>query len=277
MSPSQRRILSFVTRVVCPTLGCLALAFLVANAATRSESLACDRTEGTCRWTRTTFFTSPAARAFPVASVRDVRFVDKLGKHGRQAETVLVFDSGNQFRVAAADHDEAKARHARIAHFFDGHTSTLTDTSEPSVGAFVASVVLVLGALALAIGNTRKWRHAPAPQVDGGSPPPTQPAPSVAWWRRPPFMLATVIGLGGLAQVALLLHASHAQGTLELDCRARCRFQGAECLPGGNVSMALEPGDYTVDVWSPHGEALWAPRTATVRIGERTRFVCTPP
>ena len=96
-------------------------------------------------------------------------------------------------------------------------------------------------------------------------------------WRKTALVFGLFIGLGGLAQVALMLYASTHQGTIELDCRSRCRFQGTECLPGGRVSMALDPGDYTVDLWASHGDALWIPRAVTVRLGETTPFVCTTP
>ena len=85
-----------------------------------------------------------------------------------------------------------------------------------------------------------------------------------------------MIALACAAQGILMLVSARTQGTLELECRGRCRFQGGECLPGGSVSMALDPGSYSVEVWTPQTEPPWTGRPVTIRVGEVTRFDCLP-
>jgi len=85
-----------------PALGCALLAVVFAGAGASSRALACDRAAGRCTWT-TGGWPAGDERTFAIASVREVRLVEGLGKHGRQAETALVFASGHELRLARAD------------------------------------------------------------------------------------------------------------------------------------------------------------------------------
>lgn len=276
MPSFSHRTADFAAKVLGPTLIGLLLTFLLANAATRHEVLACDRAEDVCRWSRSSLFASSDTHAFPVTAVRDVRYVDKLGKNNQRARSVLVFASGNDFALREADTDDAASRHTRVARFFGGGGATLLEADEPSAFLLGVACLGLLGTVAFAIRGTVKWRRSPTTR---SSPPPPAPfpAPPPHRWRKTALLFGGFITVGGLAQIALVLHATKNQGTLEFDCRGRCRFQGTECLPGGRFSMTLDPGDYTVDLWASHGEALWLPRRVTVRVGEHTTFVCDPP
>jgi len=62
---------------------------------------------------------------------------------------------------------------------------------------------------------------------------------------------------------------------LEIDCRGRCRVDGADCLPGGTIRIYLAPGEAkVVQLWVAPGK--WRVEQLTVPRGERRVFVCPP-
>ena len=87
-------------------------------------------------------------------------------------------------------------------------------------------------------------------------------------------LLLGVAALALVVQAAFLIVASQTQGTLELECRQRCRFLGGECLPGGSLRSSLDPGDHMIEVWTGAGPDLWRPKTFTIAVGEVTRVTC---
>ena len=54
----------------------------------------------------------------------------------------------------------------------------------------------------------------------------------------------------------------------------RCKFQGGELLPGGEMSMVLSPGEYIVEVFDPSVEGGWRTETFEVREGQSLTYVC---
>lgn len=106
---------------------------------------------------------------------------------------------------------------------------------------------------------------------------PSAPAPSIGR-RRWLLVGGTIVAIAGVLGVQLVFEASarRTQGTLDVTCRQRCRYGGAECLPGGAWRASVDPGQYTIDVFDPDSPSRWRPVTATVRLGETTHFVCEP-
>jgi hypothetical protein len=91
---------------------------------------------------------------------------------------------------------------------------------------------------------------------------------------RPLVAIATLIVAGAAGSLVFRHVASQNQGTLELRAEQRCRFQGMEILPGGEMSIGLDPGPYSIEVWSPDAEDHWEPREVLLVKDETTTFVC---
>ncbi|MBC7975511.1 MAG: hypothetical protein H7138_11050, partial [Myxococcales bacterium] len=100
-----------------PTLACVLIAILLFGAGTSETSLRCERASGTCTWRRSSVYAA-SERSFRIADVREVRFVDGLGKHGRDARTTLVFASGGELGLAHGTRDTARARFTTMHSFF---------------------------------------------------------------------------------------------------------------------------------------------------------------
>jgi len=81
-------------------------------------------------------------------------------------------------------------------------------------------------------------------------------------------LLAAALGFG----IEALVESSG--GRVSFQVEQRCKFQGAELLPGAAMSMTLAPGSYTVEIFDPHAPGLWRTDTFEVREGEPTRYVC---
>lgn len=85
---------------------------------------------------------------------------------------------------------------------------------------------------------------------------------------------AFVLATGGTA--LMTWHANRTQGWLELRAAARCKFQGAEILPGGWTRMSLDPGRYEVEIYDPALPGKWERRSFEIRVGEETFVTCRP-
>lgn len=110
-------------------------------------------------------------------------------------------------------------------------------------------------------------------------PSPTAPPSSAAASerRRLPrsvIVLGAVVAVAIAAQLVVPRLVQRDHGTLVLDCRTRCRFQGMECLPGGSVEMSLPAGSHAIEVWAPDAPGGWRPEQIPIRVGERIQFVC---
>jgi hypothetical protein len=64
------------------------------------------------------------------------------------------------------------------------------------------------------------------------------------------------------------------QGTLEIHCHHRCRFQGMDCRPGGAVSGSYDPGQYEIEVFDPKAPGGWRLERARVERDKTTVFRC---
>jgi hypothetical protein len=224
--------------------------------ALRRTDLTCDRT--TCVYND--------EHSFPTASVREVRFVEGLGKNRRNAESQLVFASGHELRLGYDDTDSARETHRTLKAFFAGETDALHFSSKGSPWFFAIAAACAIAAVVFGVR---------AYKTPGVYKPPGEKQP---FWsgKRKRYI---VIGAGALVaivgiQLAISTIASRVQGTLQLECQQRCRFDGMECLPGGSMQMTLDEGTYQIEVWARSGSALWLPQTFQIVTGETTRFVC---
>jgi hypothetical protein len=84
-------------------------------------------------------------------------------------------------------------------------------------------------------------------------------------------IVASVVG-----NLALRAGKRVSEGTLEVTCTNRCKFQGMECMPGGSWGSTLPPGDYSFEVYDATSPTQWTTRTVTIKKGETTQFACTP-
>jgi hypothetical protein len=251
-----------------PAAGCVLLAIVLAGAASSTTTLACDRAAGRCTWS-TRAWHGGSSRAFAITDVREVRFVEGLGKHGRRAETALVFASGHELHLATDDEGAARDRFHAIDAFFAGRGPALREHQAGAGWLYAAAIAALIAAVILAARAARRRL------VDTVAPAgaPRRSIRSLLAHREVRFFLA-VLAVAAVVQIGMMVVAATTQGTLELECRTRCRFQGGECLPGGGLSTTLDPGEHTIEVWAATGDAHWQPRSFSIAVGEVTHFVC---
>lgn len=114
----------------------------------------------------------------------------------------------------------------------------------------------------------------PRPVVVGEE---TAPAPASGGWKRHRWGVYLGLGIPILAMVvAFGMEAMMTSGGPQVTFRSeqRCKFQGMELLPGAEMTMALEPGEYVVQVFDPAVEGMWRSDIFEVREGQATRYVC---
>jgi hypothetical protein len=217
--------------------------------------LECDRS--TCTYNASTF---------QVADVREVRFAEGFGKNNTQAESQIVFASGHQLSVGRADTDDARSIFDSLRSFFspDGPPS-LAIKGSGTTWMWLLVVGCAIAAGVLGVQAKRK--------------PDTYQAPGkirINWKKVKKYGLAALgfIAVVGAGQLVLMLVASQTQGTLVLECKQRCKFQGLECMPGASSRQSLDEGVYQIEVWASSGSALWIPKSFTITTGETTTFVC---
>jgi hypothetical protein len=252
--------------LLVPAAGCLLVAVVLAGAASSTTTLACDRAVG-CTWS-TSAWHGGRSRSFAVADVREVRFIDGLGKHGRRAETALLFASGHELHLATDDEDAARARFRAIEAFFAGRGPALRDHQAGAGWLYAAALAALIAAVIIAVRAARKRL------VDTVALPTAPRSLRALLARREVRFFLAVLAAAIVGQIALMILAATTQGTLDLECRTRCRFQGGECLPGGGLRTTLDPGEHTIEVWAATGAAHWQPRTFSIAVGEVTHVVC---
>src|SRR5690606_22716120 len=267
---------------------CALLAVLAAGMATSRTRLDCSRATGACTFDRGSLFGAGGER-FAIDSVREVRLVEGLGERGDQVETALVLFDGTERRLAGGDAGRARERHREVSEFFSGGGRALSHARGGApiwwwlgalAGAIAACVLAWRARLAVRAARppVRVARAAaPARRPAARAARPAREGPSwitrAARNRHVQFMSA-ILAAFAVVQLVLFLIAERAQGRLELECRARCRFPGTECLPGGTLWMALAPGTYTIERQGGSGNAPWPPLSFEIRVGETTRLVC---
>ena len=260
----MRRIL----RMIPPVLGVL-VAGLIAASASSETRLECSRATGRCDYLAESVFGDRRVE-FPIDSVRDLRIVEDIGKNKNEGEVVLVFADGRDLHFGRGYESDARATLARASLFFGGDGATFSFNDHGSKYAWLAAL-LVFGA-SIAFG-VEQWRKGPGP-ARAAAPAAVTPE-AYAKARKKVWIIVGLTVLLVLGQgLFFFFLADKDEGTLELECRARCRFQGMECLPGGSMSTTLAPGDYPIEIWASSGQALWLPRRFTIKVGETTKFRC---
>lgn len=327
------------------------LAPLAISVATQKRTLTCDRQTGLCVFDSTNLVGERRTTSFPIADVSDVRLVEGSGKSKSNAECVLVFRSGRDFRLPSEARDAATAEHARLQSFFAGGAPRVHEEHEVGTTArlFLIGLAMLMGVFALSslgkslplrvqLASDRLWipRKKRSFDVSSATKVAVEPHPENAKLRRvavlsgedvdfvlregragvgahqraarklgellsvptelgpdparKPFvfprvpqkiplgwkLLVGAIVLATLSMVGIERYAARTQGTVEIDCQGRCRFENMECLPGGSVSMSAPPGEFQVETWAPDSPTHWKTNRVPVTIGATTKFVCPP-
>lgn len=246
------------------------------------ETLFCRRTsadEGICELRKEWLLREPISRSFPLSAVRDVRFEERRENKSRYGQTELIDTRGAPTYVGrSTDIEEARATYERVRRFFllkEG--STLQIEREHAVWTLLFSAALAVGGLVLLISAWRLPRTPARKEASSGT------KSRIRWWyalspetRQTLTFLAVAIVLGAAVQVILLWYADNTQGWLTVQCEYRCRFQGAECLPGGSFQMALDPGTYTIEIWNPDLPESWERQPVEVARGKERVLLCRP-
>jgi hypothetical protein len=244
-----------------PAVGAALLGIIVAIGATRpARDFICDRT--TC--------TYGDGVSFRVTDVREVRFVDGFGKNKTQAESQIVLASGHQLSIGRADTDVARNTHQELQYFFSpAGPPTYERKGSRGHWLWLLAGAAWIAAIVLGVKAHREPETYRSPEQE-------REGRRNVWKKVRKYavvILGAVVAIGG-AQLALMFIASRVQGTLILECKQRCRFQGMECLPGGSSRQTLDEGTYDIEVWSSSGSALWTTKSFQITTGETTTFVC---
>lgn len=103
------------------------------------------------------------------------------------------------------------------------------------------------------------------------------PAPASGGWKRHRWGLYLGLGIPILATVVAFGMEAMMEpsgGRVELRAERRCKFQGAELLPGAAMTMNLDPGEYVVQIFDPDVAGMWRSDVFEIREGEAQSYVC---
>lgn len=223
------------------------------------ERLVCERARGACTLTSGALATD--TRELSLDAITDHRFVTSSGKGGPRGATVLLDHRGAELRVASDGEAAAREKFDRLHAFFTGASERVDLATGPSWWLVAFGIGLLLAAPLLARANGRR-AGPPARE--------REPAP-----RRnlAPF-IAIAIGALVLIALALSTYSSRTQGTLVLRCTQRCDFGGLTCMPGGETSMTLPPGEHEVLIYNPDDPGAPIRRRVTLVRGQVSVFEC---
>jgi hypothetical protein len=124
---------------------------------------------------------------------------------------------------------------------------------------------------------------APLPPQQPSSPPSQRVVPVAGQWldflpssnlRRKIAYGLGVLTIGAIVLGGVFLYINATEGTLEVTCAHRCRFQGTDCFPGGEFQLTLAPGRYVIDIWRPELKSSWEPHAIDIVVGQTVRFTC---
>jgi len=156
---------------------------------------------------------------------------------------------------------------AVMLRYRDGRASPLTEDLLPGTEVH-DRMAEVLRAQAGLASNERAGTPEPAPPPPAPVPDsPHAPKNVLEWWLST-IAVVSIVGFG------IQLFLERDDGRLHVKCEHRCRFDGMDCRPGGEVAMSKPPGEHVIEVFDPEHEAGWRPVTVTVRQGETTTFHC---
>lgn len=260
--------------------------------------LACTRIAG--EMPNCTFVRSgplPRTVAFPPGAISAVEVAKRMGNKKSSAPrfAVLLLDQrGAEVEVARFDSAErAHALRDEVRAFLDDRArTTYVRETVPRAGAYLlpaGALAVGIGLLVYTLGRARRERvgqsaSAPTP-FDVTVPGPLEPQPA-ALGDGPRIQLhgarPWVLGLAGLCLFAgvgtLLLfeYANRHQGAVEIRAESRCRFGGTELLPGAAMSLHLEPGRHSFEVYNSRVPGNWEVQAVDVRLGETASVRCVP-
>jgi hypothetical protein len=289
---------------------CVVVGLALALGASTSTQLTCARQSGNCVIQRSTLL-GKSEHPFPIQAISEVRWVTRSGKGNKVTGggAALLDRRGAETRLEWSDLDEGRQKHDEIARFFAKGSSVASlhvqlDASIWGMLLAIGFIVvgLVVGVQAFRAPGAKRVEAAPASESDpdpdselavSHGPASHGPASRAAaspgatglrgWWSsRWKSSRQTIIFVGVIAvvaiggQVALELYAHMAQGFLEVRCSHRCRFDGAECLPGGSYRMSLDPGRYMLEVFDPSQASGWRPVPFQIEQGAAVSIECRP-
>jgi len=259
----------------------------------QTRSLTCTRELGASA--RCTFAVSrPFAYAveFPPGSVSSVEVFERTSGKGNTHHTfgvTLLDQRGAETELTRyAERAQAEAERDELSAFFaDPRRPSYALAETSGIGAYLyffgalgVGAFLLVRALRTPRGVTPA--HSPASAATpANTTPGWHPPRLLAWFYQPGpkpllYFFGGVVAIAAVAQFIATSYADAHQGWVELNAAARCRFQGAELLPGGSMRMALEPGSYAIEVYDPSVASRWETQHFDVRRGETTHVPCRP-
>lgn len=241
---------------VLAALGVLGIAALVIGL--QREQLDCDRARGTCELRRG-LAGLERVEALALAEISDHRYVTSDSRSGRRGATVLLDREGRERQVALADEATAAASFAALHAFFSGERAQVEIVTGPSPWL----IALGLGCL-VAIPLVGRGGAQPVP--------PRAASPTRTGLRA--SVVALVLAVLVAATVIANIVGSRASGRLHLRCERRCEAGGGTCMPGGEVTLTLAPGEHEVRVYDADAPDTPVVHRVVLAAGELVEFVC---
>lgn len=257
-------------RLVPIALICALMGGFLVDGASQTVELVCDRATGApqCVVTRSGWFedaTETYGRAYMFGAQTQTTLSGK-GKSEQYAVALLDEKGGPHVVIRGVERGDGD----RVARW-------LADPAQPSVSIHRASsgagviigILLALVAPALGLYTVLRWQQLGERKAK------PKPASTPASRRRRIAIAAfIIIGIAGTSLIASLLQGDESR--LDVTCEYRCKFDGADCLPGGAWSAALPPGRHQILVWNPALDGKWESQEITMVAGEDQQFTCRP-
>lgn len=213
-------------------------------------------------------------RSFPSSRSRqdlgDIRGVEVLRGSGKQRDNYvvsLINTRGSSIRIHSSGEAGANTLKRELEEVLAGQRAQLEVISPPMYWMLGFVALLVLFAVYEVRETVRSWGKYVRPARQ-----PTNRRPYVLWG-------ALVVGalvVSAVGNYFLGQSQADSTGVLQLECRHRCEFSGATCLPGGAMEMRLSAGEHEVKVWNPDVTSSWESHKLSIKVGQETRFVCDP-
>jgi len=243
-------------------VGVLLLAVAGTVGGLRETRLTCTR--AACETVKT--FPSSRSRQ-DLGDIRGVEVHQGSGKQRNTHYVSLINTRGSSIRIHTSGEAGAAAFKRELEEVLAGQRPQVEVISPPMYWMLGFVALLVLFAVHEVRETVRSWGKYVRP--------PRQPTN----WR--PYVLWGALVVGALVVSAVgnfMLERSQADSTglLQLECRHRCEFSGATCLPGGAMEMRLSAGEHEVKVWNPGVPSSWESHKLSIEVGQETRFVCEP-
>lgn len=224
-------------------------------------------------------FQAPRTRHFAATNTAGIEFVEyNAGKNNRrEMGRIEVFDGrGAPLQIFDTTRYAAREYHEQLDAFVTGAgAESLHIEQRPTMAGLGPSLALFAAAVVMFVMGRGGTDTSAAPAAVAETPAPTNPHAKMQ--RRVMFgVLGTVLGLGAVFTVVELLH-QRGKAWVHVKCVHRCKVEGMDCRPPGEVGSWQSPGTYTVQAYDPDAPGGWTDVSIELAEGDNVTLECKPP